>query len=93
MVYMTQETNRSKIGDQKTVDIDGLYITAVSHEIPKAMFNCSPVRLSINDDNGQVIAAGPEVAREFEATVINCHPNTLKDKGYLCVHSQPIDPA
>ena len=78
------------IGEQKTGSIDGLYITAVSHEPPKAIYNGRPVRLAIIDDSGQVIAAGPQVSREFEATVINCHRNTLKGKGYLRVHSQPI---
>lgn len=78
------------IGEQPTGKVDGLYITAVSHEPPKATFNGRPVRLAIIDDNGEVIAAGPEVAREFEATVINCHRNTLKGKGYLRVRSQPI---
>ena len=78
------------IGEQKTGTIDGLYITAVSHEIPRAVFNGRAVRLAIIDDEGQVIAAGPEVAREFEATVINCHRNTLKGQGFLRVHSLQI---
>lgn len=78
------------IGEQKTGAIAGLYITAVSHELPRAIFNGRSVRLAIIDDDGQVIASGPEVAREFEATVINCHRNALKGQGFLRIHSLQI---
>lgn len=78
------------IGEQTTGHIDGLHITAVSHQPPQATYQGRPVRLAIVDDNGQILAAGIDVAKEVEATVINCYRNTLKGQGFLRVHSQPI---
>lgn len=40
------------IGDQTTGTIDGLHITAVSHQPPQATYQGRPVRLAIIDDNG-----------------------------------------
>lgn len=80
------------LGEQPTGAIEGVHIHAVSHEPPRATYNGRAAQLAIITDDGTVIAAGIEVAREFEAAVINCFRNTLKGQGYLRVRSKPIPP-
>lgn len=78
------------IGDQTTGRIEGVFITAVSHEGLSVMVNGKPGRLAILDSSGAVVAEGAQVAQEVEAVAINSYRNCLKGKGYLKVLSQPI---
>lgn len=79
------------IGTQPTGTIDGVVITAVIHEGLTVQANGKPARLAIIDEDGKVLAAGPDVAREAEAVAINCYRNFLKGNGHLRVY-QPVQP-
>lgn len=81
------------IGDQTTGNVDGLRITAVSHEGLRATFNGKPVQLAILSDDGQVLACGALVAKEAEAVAVNSYRNFLKGQGHLRVHSNPLTPS
>ena len=52
--------------------------------------NGKPARLAILTDDGKIIAAGDQVAKEAEAVALNCYRNFLKGQGYLRVNSEPI---
>ncbi len=78
------------IGTQPEGAIDGVVISAVSHEGLRVTVNGKPARLAILTDDGQVIAAGDQVAREAEAVALNCYRNFLKGQGFLRVNSEPI---
>lgn len=78
------------IGTQPTGAIDGVIISAVSHEGLVVTVNGKPARLAIVTDDGQVIAAGDDVAREAEAVAVNSYRGFLKGKGFLRVLSKPI---
>lgn len=78
------------IGTQPVGTIIGVVISAVSHEGLRVTVNGKPARLAILTDDGQVIAAGDDVAREAEAVALNCYRNFLKGQGYLRVNSEPI---
>ncbi|KAF1051432.1 MAG: hypothetical protein GAK34_01523 [Delftia tsuruhatensis] len=78
------------IGTQPTGTIDGVQISAVSHEGLSVSINGKPGRLAVITEDGQVIAAGKEVAREAQAVSINCYRNFLLGKGYLRILSNPI---
>lgn len=78
------------IGTQPVGTIIGVVISAVSHEGLRVTVNGKPARLAILTDDGQVIAAGADVAREAEAVALNCYRNFLKGQGYLRVNSEPI---
>lgn len=81
------------IGDQPTGHIPGVQITAVSHEGLTVMVDGKPARLAIIADDGKVIAAGIEVAREAEAVAVNSYRNMRKGLGFLRVLSNPIKAA
>ncbi len=49
------------------------------------------MRLAIIDDDGNVIVAGDDVAREAEAVALNNYRNTLKGQGYLRTYSAPLN--
>jgi len=78
------------IGTQPVGAITGVVISAVSHEGLSVTYNGKPARLAILGDDGQIIAVGDQVAREAEATAINCYRNFLKGQGFLRVNSEPI---
>ena len=78
------------IGTQPVGTINGVVISAVSHEGLSVTVNGKPARLAILTDDGQVIAAGEQVAKEAEAVALNCYRNFLKGQGYLRVNSAPI---
>lgn len=80
------------LGEQATGAIEGVYIHAVSHELPQATYKGKPAQLAIITDDGQIIVAGASVARELEAAIVNCYRNTLKGLGHLRVQSKPIQP-
>lgn len=75
------------IGSQPEGIIAGVVITAVSHEGLKVTVDGKPARLAVVTEDGRVIAAGAEVAREAEAVALNCYRNFLKGQGFLRVMS------
>lgn len=78
------------IGTQPVGTIDGVVISAVSHEGLTVTVNGRRARLAILTDDGEVIAAGDQVAREAEAVAVNCYRQMLQGKGFLRVLSKPI---
>lgn len=78
------------IGDLPHASIQGIVISAVGHEGLSVSVNGKPARLAIIDDNGHVLAAGTDVAKEAEAVSVNSYRNFLKGKGFLRVLSKPI---
>lgn len=79
------------IGTQPTGAIDGVVISAVGHEGLTVMVNGRPARLAIVTDDGHIVAAGDQVAREAEAVAVNCYKQTMRGQGYLRVLSPPIE--
>lgn len=78
------------IGTQPTGAINGVQISAVSHEGLSVRINGKPGRLAIINEDGQVVAAGKDVAREAQAVAVNCYRNFLQGKGFLRILSKPI---
>lgn len=78
------------IGTQSVGNITGVVISAVSHQGLSVTVNGRPARLAILTDDGQIIAAGDQVAKEAEAVALNCYRNFLKGQGYLRVNSELI---
>ena len=76
------------IGTQPEGIIAGVVISAVSHEGLKVTVDGKPARLAVVTEDGQVIAAGAEVAREAEAVALNSYRNFLKGQGHLVVHAE-----
>ncbi|AOV01537.1 hypothetical protein N5K37_13805 [Delftia tsuruhatensis] len=81
------------IGTQPTGTIEGVQISAVSHEGLSVSINGKPGRLAIITEEGQIIAAGSDVAREAQAVAVNSYRNFLQGKGFLRILSKPIEPA
>lgn len=81
------------IGTQPTGAIAGVVISAVAHEGLTVVANGRRARLAIVADDGTVIAAGDQVAREAEAVAVNCYRNVLQLQGHLRVVSAPITEA
>lgn len=80
------------IGTQTTGAISGVVISAVSHEGLIVTVDGKPARIAIVLDDGTIIAAGPEVAREAEAVAVNSYRNMLQGQGYLRVIGNPLAP-
>ncbi|MFL9669021.1 hypothetical protein WIX39_018875 [Variovorax sp. AB1(2024)] len=78
------------IGTQSTGAIEGVVISAVSHEGLTVTVDGKPAKLAIVSDDGQVVAVGDLVAREAEAVAVNCYRNILLGKGFLRVMSPPL---
>lgn len=78
------------IGPQPIGTIDGVVISAVSHEGLRVTVDGKPARLAILGEDGRVIAIGDHVAKEAEAVAVNSYRNFLKGQGYLRVTSAPI---
>jgi hypothetical protein len=81
------------IGTQPTGRIEGTVITAVSHEGLRVQVNGKPARLAIVDEDGCIIAAGPQVAAEAEAVAVNSYRNMVAGQGHLRVLSKPLQGA
>ena len=81
------------IGTQSTGALPGIVICATSHEGLLVMVNGKPAKLAIIGEDGTVLAAGADVARETEAVALNNYRNTLKGQGYLRSLSKPIQPS
>ncbi|MGJ7506856.1 hypothetical protein [Variovorax sp. GT1P44] len=80
------------IGDQTTGTLDGIVISAASHENLRVTVNGKPARLAIVLDDGTIVAAGTPVAREVKAVVVNSYRNMLKGQGHLRPLGNPIEP-
>lgn len=78
------------IGTQPTGAIAGVVISATAHEGLTITVAGRPARLAIVTDDGQVVAAGDQVAREAEAVAINSYRQMLQGKGFLRVLGRPI---
>jgi hypothetical protein len=78
------------IGEQKTGAIEGVVISAVSHEGLTVTVDGKPARLAVVSDDGEVIAVGKEVAREAAAVAVNNYRGFLKGQGFLRVFGNPI---
>lgn len=78
------------IGTQPEGTIAGVVISAVAHEGLTVTVDGRPARLAILSDDGKVIAAGDQVAKEAEAVALNSYRNFLKGQGHLRVISEPI---
>jgi len=70
--------------------LPGVVISTVSHEGLTVTVDGRPARLAIVTEDGQVIAAGAEVAREAEAVAVACYRRFLAGKGWLRTLSKPI---
>ena len=70
--------------------IPSISISAVSHEGLTVTVDGKPARLAVITEDGQVVAAGPEVAREAESVAVTCYRQMLQGKGWLRVLSKPI---
>ena len=81
------------IGTQPEGTIDGVVISAVSHEGLSVTVNGRPARLAVITEDGEIIAQGRDVAREAEAVALNNYRNFLKGKGFLRTWSKPIEPS
>jgi hypothetical protein len=79
------------IGKQEIGRIEGAVISAVYHEGLTATYNGKPAYLAIVDENGKVIVSGNIVAQEAQSVILNCYRNFLNSKGFLRVHSEPIN--
>jgi hypothetical protein len=78
------------IGTQPTGHVPGVVISAVTHEGLTVTVNGRPARLAVVLDDGTVVAAGRDVAREAQAVAVNLHREFLKGNGHLRVLSAPI---
>lgn len=76
------------IGTQRTGALPGVVIQATSHEGLLVDVNGKRARIAIVDDEGNIIAMGPEVAREVEAVALNNYRNALQGKGFLRTYTQ-----
>lgn len=79
------------IGTQPTGHVPGVVISAVAHEGLTVTVNGRPARLAVVLDDGTVVAAGRDVAREAQAVAVNLHREFLKGNGHLRVLSAPIN--
>lgn len=79
------------IGQQPTGAVPGVVISAVAHEGLSVTANGKPARLAIVAEDGTVIAAGDQVAREAEAVAVNSYRQLLQGQGHLRVLSKPIE--
>jgi hypothetical protein len=79
------------IGTQTTGNVPGVVISAVAHEGLSVTVNGKPARLAVVLEDGTVVAAGRDVAREAQAVAVNLHREFLKGNGHLRVLSDPIN--
>lgn len=78
------------IGTQPTGALPGIMISAVAHEGLSVTVDGKPARLAVVLEDGTVVAAGREVAREVQAVAVNLHREFLKGNGHLRVLSERI---
>ena len=81
------------IGDQPTGTIAGARISSVIWQGLTVSVDGKPAKLAIVTEDGQIYAAGAQVAAEAEAVAVNGYREFLKGQGHLRVLSKPIDKA
>lgn len=79
------------IGEQPTGQIAGVFIEATAHAGLRVTANGRGARLAIIADDGTILAAGSDVAREVEAVAVNAYRNLLAGQGHLRTLSRPLD--
>lgn len=78
------------IGEQTTNTLANAVISGVTHQgLTVTTRDGRPAQLAVLDEHGNVIDAGPDVARECWAVVLQCHRNFMKGLGHLVVHTSP----
>lgn len=78
------------IGHQSTGRLAGVVISAVAHEGLSVTFDGKPARLAVVGEDGQVVAVGPDVAREAQATAVNLYRSVLQGQGHMRVWGAAI---
>lgn len=68
---------------QPTGALPGVQIQAVPVGGLEVTHNGRPARLAIITEDGEVVAAGPEVAREARAVAVNNYRDILQGRGYM----------
>lgn len=71
-----------------TGQVPGVVVSAVAHEAPVVTVNGKPARLVVVDENGQIVADGPEVAREVRNVSVNSFRQALIGKGHIRISGQ-----
>lgn len=78
------------IGEIKTGILEAAEISAVIHQgLTTKAKDGKAARLAIIDDDGNILEAGPAVAREAFNVSIACYKNFLIGQGHLRVYSAP----
>jgi hypothetical protein len=78
------------IGTPKTGALDKAIISGVAHEgLTVTTADGRPAQLAVIDQDGNVIAAGPEVAKEVWHVAIAVIKNFWRGQGFLRVFSRP----
>lgn len=75
-----------------TADMGGIRIAASANEGLRASVNGRPVRLAIIDDDGTVLAAGPDVAQAAESSAVAAYRQLMMAHGHCWVSSTPLAP-
>lgn len=79
------------IGPQRTGRVAGVEFSTAPDEGVTVMVDGKPKRLAVIDDDGHVIAAGVEVAREVRAVAVNSYRAFLEAGGYMRVRLRPTE--
>jgi len=84
------QNGHQMIGTQPTGRLPGIVISAVAHEGLTVTVDGRPARLAVVLDDGTIVAAGRDVAREAQAVAVNLYREFWKGNGHLRVLSAPI---
>ena len=71
------------IGPMPTGRLAGVNITATPHGGLTATVHGCPARIALVDDNGNVLAAGKDLADEVEGVAVNAYRQVLTGHGAL----------
>lgn len=71
------------IGHIPTGTLPGVEISAVIHEGLKISANGRPCRLAVIDDQGNIVSADAQVAREAFNVAISSYKQLLKGQGHI----------
>lgn len=78
------------IGIPETGKLEAAIISGVGHEgLSVTTADGRPAQLAVIDEHGNIIAAGPAVAKEAWNVTLAVYKNFRKGQGYLRVHSRP----
>lgn len=80
------------IGTQPTGQIAGVIISAVAHEGLSVTVDGQPAQLAVVTEDGRIVAAGQDVAREARAVAVNNYRAFLQARGHIRTLSRPIEP-